>query len=113
MRTTGNPCLIAGDWCGNRAPLPFAFVDTARDTALDTASAGRPGPKVRPAEVYPALRAKLMRGEFPLRGRLVEEQLALELGVSRTPVREAMRRLLSDGLVVRGEDGYHVAIPDL
>ena len=54
-----------------------------------------------------------MRGEFPLRGRLVEERLAVELGVSRTPVREAMRRLLSDGLVVRGPDGYQVAIPDL
>lgn len=54
-----------------------------------------------------------MRGEFPLRTRLIEDRIAAELGVSRTPVREAMRRLLSDGLVVRGDGGYLVAIPDL
>jgi DNA-binding GntR family transcriptional regulator len=54
-----------------------------------------------------------MRGEFPLRTRLIEDRIAAELGVSRTPVREAMRRLLSDGLVVRGDGGYFVAIPDL
>jgi DNA-binding GntR family transcriptional regulator len=104
---------MAQDSFGNRAALPFAFVDTARDTALDTADASPLAPKVRPAEVYSTLRGRLMRGEFPLRGRLVEDRLAVELGVSRTPVREAMRRLLSDGLVVRSEDGYHVAIPDL
>jgi DNA-binding GntR family transcriptional regulator len=54
-----------------------------------------------------------MKGEFPLRTRLIEDRIAAELGVSRTPVREAMRRLLSDGLVVRGDGGYYVAIPDL
>jgi DNA-binding GntR family transcriptional regulator len=54
-----------------------------------------------------------MNGEFPLRARLIEERLAAELGVSRTPVREAMRRLVADGLVVRAEDGLYVAIPDL
>jgi DNA-binding GntR family transcriptional regulator len=73
-------------------------------------------PKVRPAEVYSELRARLMRGEFPLRTRLIEDRIAAELGVSRTPVREAMRRLLSDGLVVRDQSsggGYYVAIPDL
>ncbi|HEY3737078.1 MAG TPA: GntR family transcriptional regulator [Jatrophihabitans sp.] len=70
-------------------------------------------PKVRPAEVYSELRSRLMRGEFALRTRLIEDRIAAELGVSRTPVREAMRRLLSDGLVVRGDGGYYVAIPDL
>ncbi len=59
------------------------------------------------------LRSKLMKGEFPLRTRLIEDRIAVELGVSRTPVREAMRRLLSDGLVVREQSGYYVAIPDL
>lgn len=70
-------------------------------------------PKVRPAEVYAELRSRLMKGEFPLRTRLIEDRIAAELGVSRTPVREAMRRLLSDGLVIRGDGGYYVAIPDL
>lgn len=59
------------------------------------------------------LRTRLMMGEFPLRTRLVEDRIAVEMGVSRTPVREAMRRLLSDGLVIRIENGYYVSIPDL
>jgi DNA-binding GntR family transcriptional regulator len=54
-----------------------------------------------------------MMGEFSIRTRLVEERIAVELGVSRTPVREAMRRLLSDGLVVKSDAGYYVSIPDL
>lgn len=54
-----------------------------------------------------------MMGEFPLHTRLVEDRIAAELGVSRTPVREAMRRLLSDGLVTRIDGAYFASIPDL
>jgi len=54
-----------------------------------------------------------MNGEFGLQSRLVEERLAGALGVSRTPVREALVRLLADGLVVRHDGGYYVALPDL
>ena len=54
-----------------------------------------------------------MLGEFGLHQRLVEDRLATALGVSRTPVREALVRLLADGLLTRHEGGYYVAIPDL
>jgi DNA-binding GntR family transcriptional regulator len=54
-----------------------------------------------------------MLGEFGLQSRLVEERLAVELGISRTPVREALLRLVADGLVIRRTDGYYVALPDL
>ncbi|RAY16564.1 GntR family transcriptional regulator [Actinomadura craniellae] len=54
-----------------------------------------------------------MVGEFGVRTRLVEEQLAKALGVSRTPVREALVRLQTDGLVVREDGGYYVAVPDV
>jgi DNA-binding GntR family transcriptional regulator len=54
-----------------------------------------------------------MSGEFGLRERLVEERLATRLGVSRTPVREALVRLLADGLVTRHDGGYYVTLPDV
>jgi DNA-binding GntR family transcriptional regulator len=55
----------------------------------------------------------LLLGEFTDGGRLVEVQLADRLGVSRTPVREALIRLAADGLVERRPDGYHQARPNL
>lgn len=47
------------------------------------------------------LRERIVWGELPPSSRLVETELADELGVSRTPVREALQRLELDGLVVR------------
>lgn len=55
-----------------------------------------------------------MSGEFSFRDRLAEERLAALLGVSRTPVREALTRLAGDGLVEKRQDGgYYPAEPDL
>lgn len=54
---------------------------------------------------YQALKARLLVGDFAPGSRLVEERLADELGVSRTPVREALSRLHSEGLVERLVDG--------
>jgi DNA-binding GntR family transcriptional regulator len=55
-----------------------------------------------------------MSGEFSFRDRLAEERLATLLGVSRTPVREALTRLAGDGLVEKRPDGgYYPAEPDL
>jgi DNA-binding GntR family transcriptional regulator len=55
-----------------------------------------------------------MSGEFSFRDRLAEERLAALLGVSRTPVREALTRLASDGLVEkRADGGYYPTEPDL
>jgi DNA-binding GntR family transcriptional regulator len=63
---------------------------------------------------YVALRQRLMEGEFSFRDRLTEERLAALLGVSRTPVREALTRLAGDGLVEKRPDGgYYPAEPDL
>lgn len=68
---------------------------------------------LRRDQVYGELRRKLMAGEFALRERLVEERLATRLGVSRTPVREALVRLVADGLVTRHDGGYYVTLPDI
>jgi DNA-binding GntR family transcriptional regulator len=49
--------------------------------------------------VYAALRERIVAGEIPPNERLHQEALAEELGVSRTPLREALARLAADGLV--------------
>lgn len=50
--------------------------------------------------VYRRVRQGIIEGEYAPGSRLVEQRVAEELGVSRTPVREAVRRLESEGLVV-------------
>lgn len=46
-----------------------------------------------------ALRARILSGDLGHHAKLRQEDLAAELGVSRTPVREALGRLAADGLV--------------
>jgi DNA-binding GntR family transcriptional regulator len=48
---------------------------------------------------YSVIRSSIISGEFARGQRLREEQLASIVGVSRTPVREALRRLDAEGLV--------------
>lgn len=61
------------------------------------------------APVYERLRRAIVEGRHPPGARLVEQRLAEELDVSRTPVREAVRRLESEGLVVVERNrGAHV-----
>ncbi len=50
--------------------------------------------------VFQTLRNAIVRGEFEPGERLMEITLAERLGVSRTPVREAIRMLELEGLVV-------------
>lgn len=45
------------------------------------------------------LRTRVLRGEIPTGARLRQETLAAEFGVSRTPVREALRTLQASGIV--------------
>ncbi|MEU0970998.1 GntR family transcriptional regulator [Streptomyces sp. NPDC005917] len=55
--------------------------------------------------VYRTLRRALVTGQIPEGTHLVETELAAQLGVSRTPVRDALRRLQSDGFAERGPAG--------
>ncbi len=48
---------------------------------------------------YAEIRNRIMSGRLLPGSRLVEVDLAVELAVSRTPVREALRRLAAEGLV--------------
>ncbi len=49
--------------------------------------------------VYATLREEILKGTYPPGSHLGEVDLARALGVSRTPVREALRRLGADGLI--------------
>ena len=50
--------------------------------------------------VFNTLRRAILRGELNPGERLMEIQLANKLGVSRTPIREAIRKLELEGLVL-------------
>ena len=50
--------------------------------------------------VFNTLRKAILRGELKPGERLMEIQLANKLGVSRTPIREAIRKLELEGLVL-------------
>jgi DNA-binding GntR family transcriptional regulator len=52
-------------------------------------------------EVYESLRKSIIHGKLKAGQRLIEEQLAHQAGISRTPVREAFHKLERDDLVAR------------
>lgn len=51
-------------------------------------------------EIANAIRHEVATGRFPMGSRLRQEALAAEFGVSRTPIREALRKLQAEGLIV-------------
>ena len=51
-------------------------------------------------QVYAVVKERIIDGCYRQGERLTEHQLAQEFATSRTPVREAMRRLAADGFVV-------------
>src|SRR5690348_6222475 len=54
----------------------------------------------RPDQVYSRLRELIVGGLLAPGSRIVETEIATRLGVSRTPVREALQRLLQEGYVL-------------
>lgn len=62
------------------------------------------------ASAYQDLRAQILSGKYGHGEHLAEEEIAESLGISRTPVREALRRLAAEGLVeVQPNRGASVA----
>jgi DNA-binding GntR family transcriptional regulator len=61
-------------------------------------------------QAYAAIRDRIIQGSLERGARIHQEDLAEELGISRTPVREALRRLAAEGLVeMRTNRGARVA----
>ena len=52
-----------------------------------------------PTPIYQKLLAAIENGDLRPGDRLLETDLAQRFGVSRTPIREAIRRLETDGIV--------------
>jgi DNA-binding GntR family transcriptional regulator len=67
-------------------------------------------PKPVREQISQNIRQAILRGDFKAGDRLVETELANVLGVSRTPVREALRMLENEGLVRRGGRGGGVEV---
>jgi len=64
-------------------------------------------------QAYRLLTERILNGEYPAGTRLTEETLAEEFGVSRTPLREALRRLTAEGLIEPlPKRGLRVTSPD-
>ena len=58
---------------------------------------------------YDYIRKRILAGEFPPGHSLLTELLAAEIKVSRTPIRDALRKLETDGLVtIRAHHGASV-----
>jgi DNA-binding GntR family transcriptional regulator len=72
--------------------------DAVPATAADDGRLNRTGP--RGQQVVEALRNEIIAGHFEPGQRLIEATLSQELGTSRGPVREALRQLENEGLVM-------------
>jgi DNA-binding GntR family transcriptional regulator len=77
--------------------LPTRKLELVRDAGSRPPRSSRTSPAR--LFVYAAIRDAIVRAELAPGARLSENELAAELGVSRTPVREALGRLRDDRLV--------------
>ncbi|MFC9359589.1 GntR family transcriptional regulator [Rhodococcus sp. NPDC057014] len=66
----------------------------------EVSDAPKSAPKAAAGEVYSSLRDSIVASEIPPGTRMNIDAIARELGVSQTPVREALQRLEGDNLVV-------------
>ena len=55
---------------------------------------------------YERILTAILDGDFAPGDRLIMDRLAAELGISRTPVRDALRRMEADGLVQPATKGF-------
>jgi len=60
---------------------------------------------------YEAIRQRIVSGTLKGGTRLTEQALAQDLGLSRTPVRAAITRLVAEGFIERG-DGYSTRVAE-
>src|SRR5690606_6267149 len=80
-------------------------------SSVDSDPAPR-GPSALVDETAAAIRARIMSGEIPIGAQLRQAELAAALGVSRTPIREALRQLQAGGLIeVLPRRGAVVRVP--
>src|SRR5262245_46476875 len=64
------------------------------------------------SQIYERLRAAIRAGAYPPGTRLLESDVAKDLGVSRTPAREALALLTRDGILVHEGRSFKLPIYD-
>lgn len=70
------------------------------DSIMEAARAGADSDyRTKPEQLAEALRRRILLGEFAPGSNIPERETSAELGVSRTPLREALRILANEGLV--------------
>ena len=69
--------------------------------AMDTLEAGAVQRKPMKEQVYDVLHENILAGRYAAGAWLRQEEIASQLGVSMTPVREALDLLVSSGLAER------------
>lgn len=91
-----------------KSPRPASKAAKKRKATPSTAL--RAG--VSPTQIFDQLRQRIATRAYPPGMRLSESDLAAEFGLSRTPVRQALQRLATDGLVSI-KNGVGVTVTDL
>lgn len=70
--------------------------------------------KTRSSDIYNTLTTRIITWSYPPGHRLTEEEICLEFGVSRSPVREALNSLASEKLIAKEQHkGYSVRKIDI
>jgi DNA-binding GntR family transcriptional regulator len=64
------------------------------------------------SQIYERLRNAIRSGEYAPGTRLLEHDVARDLGVSRTPAREALALLTRDGILVQERRGFKLPVYD-
>ncbi len=105
-----NLISIACDVGRNRRCPRFRLgLDTKLSSAPPRVHTSKTALPVR-EKVYNYLKSAILSGDFDPGERLTEEHLATKMRVSRTPVREALHKLESEGLItVRKKRGFVVS----
>jgi DNA-binding GntR family transcriptional regulator len=65
------------------------------------------------AQIFAVIKDRIIRWNYPPGHRFTEQELSEEFAVSRSPIREALRMLVENGLVDKvPHHGYHVKQPN-
>ena len=63
------------------------------------------------SQMYDLLRDRILSGELPGGAHIAQSALSEEMGISRIPIRDALQRLESDGLVTGDDIGRYTVVP--
>lgn len=97
---------ILGGWGADILILPDARLDaalervTSMSSFLSTDQRPENAPNVASRRIADLLKTAILDGDLAPGSRILQEEIATQFGASRLPVREALRTLESDGLVM-------------